>query len=90
MTNIDISTFSNMTKEQLVVYCHNMTGRPSLITVWLFTMASLLIIGLSSVEKKRKFMAIFILTFVVSGIFLASLYLLPNAWQNVFHWLGIN
>ena len=86
-TALDLTPYSNMTQEQFISSVHNMTAVPSLIILWLFTMIVLLIVGLASTKNKQKFMAIFGLTFVASGIVCCMLIFLPNVVHGFALWV---
>jgi len=74
---------SNMSPQQLLIYCRNTTVVPAMIILFLATHLIFVIIGSIMSRKKILFFYIWIFSFVLSLAVLVFLILSPNLIQNI-------
>jgi hypothetical protein len=82
-----VAQCANITPPQFVAYAHNLTATPALIILFIVTHLLFLIIGMSLVDKKKKLLTIWVITFLLSGMMLLILIYLPNTTQQIVGYL---
>jgi hypothetical protein len=82
------ATALNVTTPQLITWSNQVTTIPSLIILFAVTHLLFLMVGLSfDLNKKKKFLTIWFITFVLSGILLLVLIYLPYSVQKLLGYL---
>jgi len=85
--DINITQIQSYSPEQIVSWAHSLTAVPSLIILFISIMLIFLLVGLIAVKNRGKYLTIWVVSFIASGIVLATLIYLPNTVQDITKWL---
>jgi hypothetical protein len=66
---------------QELLIAHELAAVPSLITLFITSFLIWLIVGLTSTNNHKKFITMFIITFLLSGLILLALIFIPGLTQ---------
>jgi hypothetical protein len=80
---IDMAIVSNMSPQELLLYCRDLSSSPSMIILFLVTHLIFVSVGSAMSRKKMLFFYIWGISFVLSLAVLIALIFMPNLVQTI-------